>query len=610
MSTLNAALSSALSGLRTTQKGLDLVATNVANAKTPGYVRKTLSSIESTAGGEANGVKTTEITRQIDIYLQRQLRTETSGAAYASTKSDYLNTLQTTFGAPGSDLSLDTATQNFQASLDALAVSPDDGAAQTAVLSKAQSLSQTLNSTSDAVQALRSDADRHMSSIADQANQALTQIEKLSKQIVQAKIQGSSATGLEDQRDQAIDTLAQFMDVQVEDRGSGDIAVKTQGGLSLYDAGQASKLSFESATPMTPDTTYPGGLSGVLLTRGSGAPIDLLRANNIRSGSLKALAEIRDQKGPEAQRQLDEMAANLAQALGGKTVNGTAVAGGVDLSTQGAQPGDRLTASYTVGGETKTVTIVNVGDPTKLPLSNDVTADPNDTVIGFDFSSPTAAADLTTALSAKGINIAAAASATGFALTTTGPGNTTVTGGQSNLTATALSGDGLALPVFVDGDAGQVYSGSLDGKSQLQGFAGRITVNAALLDNPTKLTSYASGTLAADETRPTYLRDALSGQRAFSAATGLAGSSSTFKGSVASFASAAINFQAAASATAAGVSDGQALVVSNLSDRFSKSSGVDTDEEMTNLITLQTAYSANARVITAVKEMMDMLLRI
>ena len=41
---LRQALNTSLSGLRATQAGLSLVAANVANAETPGYVRKTMRS--------------------------------------------------------------------------------------------------------------------------------------------------------------------------------------------------------------------------------------------------------------------------------------------------------------------------------------------------------------------------------------------------------------------------------------------------------------------------------------------------------------------------------------------------------------------------------------
>ncbi len=55
---------------------------------------------------------------------------------------------------------------------------------------------------------------------------------------------------------------------------------------------------------------------------------------------------------------------------------------------------------------------------------------------------------------------------------------------------------------------------------------------------------------------------------------------------------------------------GQQVVVNALQERFAETSGVNIDAEMANLITLQTAYGANARVLTAAKEMIETLMRI
>ena len=52
------------------------------------------------------------------------------------------------------------------------------------------------------------------------------------------------------------------------------------------------------------------------------------------------------------------------------------------------------------------------------------------------------------------------------------------------------------------------------------------------------------------------------------------------------------------------------LIPEALQTRFNDASGVNIDTEMSNLLTLQTAYSANARVMTAIKQMFDMLLNI
>ncbi|WP_204301559.1 flagellar basal body rod C-terminal domain-containing protein, partial [Stenotrophomonas maltophilia] len=59
--------------------------------------------------------------------------------------------------------------------------------------------------------------------------------------------------------------------------------------------------------------------------------------------------------------------------------------------------------------------------------------------------------------------------------------------------------------------------------------------------------------------------------------------------------------------TAKQLNDGQQVVLSQLQARFDASAGVNIDTEMSTLIQLQTAYGANARVMSAVKEMFDIL---
>lgn len=606
---LSSALGAALSGLKASQSGLDLVAANVANSGTPGYTKKTLVTEASVAGGVTNGVRVSDVRRELDVYLQRQLRSETAGASYASARADYLDRLQTIFGTPGGALSLDTGVNDFSSALEALSASPDDVAAQGGVLAAAQALAQNLNAASKNVQNLRAQADQSISDQVSQANEALGSIERYSSQIVAAKSRGEPTADLEDLRDAAVDTLSSLMDVKVDDLGTGDIRVKTASGLTLYEAGRASSLSFEAAGAVAPESAYGTELSGVILTRPSGQTVDLLGSGQLRSGSIRALADLRDTTLKQAQSQLDELAANLAQTLGTKVTDGTAIAGGVSLEADGALSGDRLSLSLTVGGVARNVTIVNVGDPSKLPLPDSATSDPDDLVIGVDFSSPTAAADMQAALEARGLSVDVAGDASGFSFTS-GAAGTTVDGGQSRLAATAVTGDGLAIPLFVDGETGGSYSGSLDGQGQRLGFASRITVNPALLDDPSLLTAYAPGTEAADSARADFMRDAMTAKRPYATDSGLGGASRPFTGSVADFAQGVISMQANASATATRVSQGQSMVVSSLTDRFSSVSGVDVDEEMSKLIQLQTAYGANARVVTAVKEMIDMLMNV
>src|SRR5215510_2606301 len=149
-------LATAMAGLRTTQAGLAVVSANVANAETPGYVRKSLVQVSTAAGSTAAGVRVEAINRQLDQYIQRQMRVESSGASYADLRAQFYDRLQTIYGVPGGDSTLETLFNNFTSAAQSLSTSPDSVPARSAVLNAAQVLAQQLNSMTADIQALRS----------------------------------------------------------------------------------------------------------------------------------------------------------------------------------------------------------------------------------------------------------------------------------------------------------------------------------------------------------------------------------------------------------------------------------------------------------------------
>ena len=50
-------------------------------------------------------------------------------------------------------------------------------------------------------------------------------------------------------------------------------------------------------------------------------------------------------------------------------------------------------------------------------------------------------------------------------------------------------------------------------------------------------------------------------------------------------------------------------MLNSLQQRFNDASGVNVDQEMSNLLTLQNSYAANARVMSVVKDMLDALMQ-
>ena len=99
---LSQALSAALAGVNATQQSLSVIAGNVANANTPGYVTESVSQVEvATVGQNGISVDTTGINRDLNTLLQSQLWTETSGDSYADTTSQLYQQLQQIYGTPG-----------------------------------------------------------------------------------------------------------------------------------------------------------------------------------------------------------------------------------------------------------------------------------------------------------------------------------------------------------------------------------------------------------------------------------------------------------------------------------------------------------------------------
>src|SRR5580700_7951629 len=153
---LSSALATAMSGLSANQAALSIISSNVANAQTPGYVAQNPNQIEVASGGFGSTVETTGVNRALDLYVQNQLRTETSGGAYADQTANILGQLQNVYGTPGGGGTLETTFSNFTTALQALSTSPGSQSAQVSALSAAQSLAQQLNTTTQGIQSLRS----------------------------------------------------------------------------------------------------------------------------------------------------------------------------------------------------------------------------------------------------------------------------------------------------------------------------------------------------------------------------------------------------------------------------------------------------------------------
>jgi flagellar hook-associated protein 1 len=624
---LSQALSTAMSGLRATQASLSLVSSNVANSETPGYVKKTLNQVAGTTGDYGSSVLINGVNRQLDQYLQTQLRTETSGAAYADVRSDYLANLQSVYGNPGSTGTIEDAYSKFLTAIQGLSTSPDSQSARIGVVNAAQSMAQQLNATSQGIQNLRANAEAGLSDSINTANNALTQIAAINKQLQSGGMTDASTAALLDQRDQYITQLSQLMDVRTVTNDQNQVTVFTNSGVQLVGT-EAAKLSFNAQGTVTPNTQYSSdptksNVGTITVTFPHGGSYDMVSTNSIRSGKIAALLELRDNTLVKAQAQVDQFAASMASALSDKTTAGTAAPAsaapqsGFDLDLSGLQSGNVIHLTYkdNTTGATHNVSIVRVDDPSVLPLSNNATVDPNDEVLGIDFSggmSPVLS-QLNGALgTTAGLQFSNPSGSTLRVLDDGAANRSDVTAASVTTTAASLTSGDPQLALFTDN--GGLYTGAITANgSQMTGLAGRISVNTALLGDPSRTVVYSTNppTSAGDTTRANFILSQLStGSYSYSPQTGLGTSNAPFSGTLLNFAKQFISQQGEAATAAKQLADGQDVVLNTLQSKMSATSGVNIDDEMAHLLALQNAYSANARVMSSIKQMYDTLLQI
>ena len=621
---LGSALAIAMSGLRANQSALSIVSSNIANAQTPGYISEGINQVEVQTGDSGASVIVTGVNRQLDQFIQAQLRTETSGGAYADQMASVLTQLQSVYGTPGAAGSLESAFSNFTTALQSLSTTSGSSSSQISAATAAQSLVQQLNATTQGIQTLRSNAEQDLNISVGQANTAMSQIAQLNTRLQGLNPTDPAAATLMDQRDKAIDQLSKLMDIRVSSNGNNQTSIYTTNGVELVGA-QASKLSFNSQGTLNANSQWnsnPAKSSAgtITCTLANGATVDMIATNSIGSGQIGADLMLRDKTLVQAQTQVDQLAASMASALSDKTTAGTAAPAalapkaGFDLDTSNVLPGNTINLSYT-DAATHTlhnVTIVRVDDPTALPLSN-AGGNPNNPVIGVNFSGGMASvvAQLNSALGGANLQFSNPSGST-LRVVDSGTGSATVNAASVTTTATALTGGSAQLPLFTDGNS--LYTGVITGAgSQLTGLAGRITVNPALLTNPSNFTVYSTSppTNAGDTTRSDFLYSQLTtGTFTYSPQTGLGSAASPFKGTISSYMQQFLSQQSNASTSATQLQQGQDVVVNTLQQKMKATSGVNIDSEMANLIALQNSYAANAHVMSVVQTMMTSLMQV
>ncbi len=299
---LNGIAASALTALKTNSAALSVVSNNVANINTPGYARRVVNEQTLTAGGQLMGVDIASVQRVVDKFLQQESLAAGGAAAQFDTQADFFAQLNGVLGAPGDNQSLATGLTNLQAALATASQAPTAPSSAAAILNALNGLSNDIGNVSRSISAMQNQIDGQVSSSVAQTNALIRQVFDLNIQVKNAAAAGNTDSALADQRDLALQNLAQKLGIKVTTGSDGALQVSTTDGVNLVSNTYA-QLSYTGGAQ---NGVY-GNIRIQDINPASGQPLGQAVAldPHLSGGALKGMIDMRDQQ-----------LGGLAQALG------------------------------------------------------------------------------------------------------------------------------------------------------------------------------------------------------------------------------------------------------------------------------------------------------
>lgn len=296
------------SGVRAYSRALDTLADNVANAATPGHVRRTAELSPVNQGGSrgpldldpggGSGVRLSSIVRAVDQLQLDTLRRVEGDVAALDVSTRWLKTVEASLTGPNAIASPLNA---LFGALSDLASDPSNPAVRETVLTRATTLVDQFNRSAADLERLDVDLLAETRNEVRALNDLSQSLADVNGRLRRATDGSAAFAALADERDRILARIASVttIDVQIDAKGQATVRIPDSGGALLV---QASDAVSARAIPTA---------AGIELRLG---PTGADERATLLSGSLAGLSSARIQL-TEARTRLDSLANRVAEAL-------------------------------------------------------------------------------------------------------------------------------------------------------------------------------------------------------------------------------------------------------------------------------------------------------
>lgn len=301
-------------GKRSIMAHTDAISTaghNISNANTEGYSRQRVQLKEfdplyrpdlerpERAGMIGQGIAVQSITRIRDEMLDQRITAQQNQESYWDTRSKYYTMIEQIYNEPD-EVSVRSNMDKFWESWQELSINPESQAARQAVVTRGESLSDSIKSKWENLMGVGSLINSDIDSTVKQINSYANQIAAVNSEIVRSRGVGDNPNDLLDRRDLLVDKLSKLANITTDRRDPDEFMVHLDGKV-LVQGGVARNFDLVSLTDNN-------GYEKLVWA-------DTREDASVSGGTLGALIELRDVDVRNEIQSLNTMTMNFSDLV-------------------------------------------------------------------------------------------------------------------------------------------------------------------------------------------------------------------------------------------------------------------------------------------------------
>lgn len=301
-------------GKRSIMAHTDAISTaghNISNANTEGYSRQRVQLKEfdplyrpdlerpERAGMIGQGIDVQSITRIRDEMLDQRITAQQNQESYWDMRSKYYTMIEQIYNEPD-EVSVRSNMDKFWESWQELSVNPESQAARQAVVTRGESLSDSIKSKWENLMGVGSLINSDIDSTVKQINSYANQIAAVNSEIVRSRGVGDNPNDLLDRRDLLVDKLSKLANITTDRRDPDEFMVHLDGKV-LVQGGVARNFDLVSLTDNN-------GYEKLVWA-------DTREDASVSGGTLGALIELRDVDVRNEIQSLNTMTMNFSDLV-------------------------------------------------------------------------------------------------------------------------------------------------------------------------------------------------------------------------------------------------------------------------------------------------------